>query len=120
MFRRDAFGNLRVDESDSDVAISDHFSVVLEAIDDANSDGDTALDGVYGAAGSGGTVVTGTLEFDAENGVFLAEYVPFVAGTHLLNITFQVFVYSTAVTAVFSAPYPTESPRTHTQTLCCR
>lgn len=72
------------------MASSDHFSVVLEAIDDANSDGDSTLDGVYGAAGSGGTVVTGTLEFDAESGMFLAEYVPFVAGTHLLNVTFQV------------------------------
>lgn len=88
---RDAFGNLRVDEMDADVAPSDHFSVVLEAISYNNDDdGSTTLGGVYGAAGSGGTVVTGKLEFDAENGVFLVEYVPFVAGTHLLNVTFQV------------------------------
>lgn len=76
------------------MAISDHFSVVLEAIDEANSDENTVLDGVYGAAGSGGRVVMGTLEFDAESGVFSAEYVPFVAGTHLLNVTFQVYLYS--------------------------
>lgn len=92
LFRcRDAFGNLRVDEMDADVAPSDHFSVVLEAISyDYDEDGSTTLGGVYGATGSGGTVVTGKLEFDAENGVFLVEYVPFVAGTHLLNVTFQV------------------------------
>lgn len=85
--KRDAFGNLRVDETDADLAASDRFSVVLEAVDD---DGDgTTLDGVYGAAGSGGAVVTGSLEFDAETGVFVAEYVPFMAGTHLLSVTFQ-------------------------------
>lgn len=89
---RDAFGNLRLDETDPDVPSSDRFSVVLEAIDYDTSfvnDGDT-LDGVYGAAGSGGRVVSGTLEFLAEGGVFMVEYVPFVAGTHLLNVTFQV------------------------------
>eukprot|EP00752_Nemacystus_decipiens_P001537 g1506.t1 len=81
---RDAFGNLRADEPDTDLAASDLFSVVLEAVDSTNADGAT-LDGVYGAAGSGGAVVTGSLEFDAESGVFFAEYVPFVAGTHLLS-----------------------------------
>lgn len=89
---RDAFGNLRVDETDPDVPSSDRFSVVLEAIDYDTSfanDGET-LNGVYGAAGSGGRVVSGTLEFLAEGGVFRVEYVPFVAGTHLLNVTFQV------------------------------
>lgn len=90
---RDTFGNLRVDETDADLAASDRFTVVLEAID--NGDG-TTLGGVYGAAGSGGAVVTGKLEFDAERGVFLAEYVPFVAGTHLLNVTFQASVYGDA------------------------
>ncbi|CAM9996213.1 unnamed protein product, partial [Ectocarpus sp. 12 AP-2014] len=91
---RDAFGNLRVDEMDADVAPSDHFSVVLEAITyDYVEDGSTTLGGVHGAAGSGGTVVTGNLEFDAENGVFLVEYVPFVAGTHLLNVTFQEWLF---------------------------
>lgn len=104
-----------MDESDSDVAVADRFSVVLEAIDnDANSDSDTALDGVYGSTGSGGTVVTGTLEFDAENGVFLAEYVPFVAGTHLLNVTFQVTLYSRScgcsVVCVGSYPDQIASP----------
>lgn len=79
-----------MDEIDADVAPSDHFSVVLEAVSYDDDDGSTTLGGVYGAAGSGGTVVTGKLEFDAENGVFLVEYVPFVAGTHLLNVTFQV------------------------------
>ncbi|CAM9146088.1 unnamed protein product, partial [Ectocarpus sp. 8 AP-2014] len=91
---RDAFGNLRVDEMDADVAPSDHFSVVLEAISyDYDEYGSATLGGVYGAAGSGGTVVTGKLEFDAENGVFLVEYVPFVAGTHLLNVTFQEWLF---------------------------
>lgn len=89
---RDAFGNLRLDETDADVPSSDHFSVVLEAIDyDTNyaNDGET-LGGAYGAVGSGGRVVSGTLEFLEEGGVFMVEYVPFVAGTHLLNVTFQV------------------------------
>lgn len=92
---RDAFGNLRHDEEDSDLASSDRFTVVLEAIDydydyDNGNGDDATLGGVYGSAGSGGTVVTGKLEFDSESGVFVSEYVPFVAGTHLLNVTLQV------------------------------
>ena len=70
------------------------FSVVLEAVDydyDTGSD-DGVLRGVYGAAGSGGKVVTGTLEYVPEDGVFAAEYTPFVAGTHRLSVTFQVFL----------------------------
>ncbi len=73
------------------MAASDRFSVVLEATEAGDGGGDDiTLDGVYGAAGSGGAVVTGTIEFDAAGGVFMAEYVPFVAGTHLLSVTFQV------------------------------
>lgn len=64
--------------------------MVLEAVD--SGDGTAAVDAFYGAAGSGGAVVTGSLEFDAKGGVFVAEYVPFVAGTHLLSITFQASV----------------------------
>ena len=87
---RDAFGNLRVDERDADVPASDRFSVVLEATEtDDNGEG-TTMDGVYGSAGNGGAVVTGKLTFDEESGMFLVEYVPFVAGTHLLSVTFQV------------------------------
>lgn len=86
---RDEFGNLRVDETDQDVPASDRFSVVLEAVDyDTDND---ILGGVYGSAGSGGKVVTGTMEFLPEYGVLIAEYLPFMAGTHLLNVTFQVF-----------------------------
>eukprot|EP00903_Cladosiphon_okamuranus_P013586 g12653.t2 len=70
---RDAFGNLRVDETDINLAASDRFSVVLEAID-TDSDVGTTLGGVYGAAGSGGAVVTGSVEFGAGGGLFLAEY----------------------------------------------
>lgn len=61
---------------------------MLEAVDNDNGDGAT-LDGVYGSAGSGGAVVTGSLEYDAESGVFFVEYVPFVAGTHLLSVTHE-------------------------------
>lgn len=60
---------------------------MLEAVD---YDGEETLDGVYGSAGSGGKVVAGTLVFVPEEGVFSAEYTPFVAGTHRLNVTFQV------------------------------
>lgn len=69
------------------MAESDLFSVVLEAIE--YDTGDT-LGGVYGSAGSGGKVVTGSVELLLEQGVLSAEYMPFVAGTHLLNVTFQV------------------------------
>lgn len=69
------------------MAESDLFSVVLEAVD---YDNDDTLGGVHGSAGSGGKVVTGTVELVREEGVLAAEYVPFVAGTHLLNVTFQV------------------------------
>lgn len=80
-----------MDETDQDVPVSDLFSVVLGAVDyDTDND---ILGGVYGAAGSGGKVVTGTLEFIPEYGVFIAEYRPFMAGTHLLNVTFRVFLF---------------------------
>lgn len=58
--------------------------------DDAWSDGGRELRGVYGAAGDGGRVVTATLELVEDEGVFAAEYVPFVAGVHRLNVTHQV------------------------------
>ncbi|CAM9128397.1 unnamed protein product, partial [Laminaria digitata] len=89
---RDAFGNLRIDETDTDVAESEsgRFLVVLEAVD--YDSGDT-LGGVHGSAGSGGKVVTGTVELVLEEGVLVAEYVPFVAGTHLLNVTFQEWLF---------------------------
>lgn len=77
-----------MDDTDEDVGPSDRFSVVLEAMD--YDVGGYNLDGVYRAAGSGGKVVTGTLEFISDEGIFTAEYVPFVAGTHRLNVTFQV------------------------------
>lgn len=80
-----------MDETDQDVPASDRFSVVLGAVDYDSGNG--ILGGVYGAAGSGGKVVTGTLEFIPEYGVFIAEYLPFMAGTHLLNVTFQVFLF---------------------------
>lgn len=80
------------------MAASDRFSVVLEATETGDGDGDdTTLDGVHGAAGNGGAVVTGSIEFDSASGVFVAEYVPFVAGTHLLSVTFQVKVRCSTV-----------------------
>lgn len=64
--------------------------------DELNDDDEPTLGGVYGAAGNGGKVVTASLEFsedeDRPNG-FLATYVPFIAGTHLLNVTYKVRVF---------------------------
>lgn len=84
---------------DPDVVKLAHFSAVLEAVDyddNSGSDGEDNLGGVYGAAGSGGRVVAASLEVveePDESGVFLATYVPFVAGTHLLNVTYQVLPF---------------------------
>lgn len=97
--KRDEFGNLRIDETDPDVTKSAHFSAVLEAVDyddNSGSDGEHTLGGVYGAAGTGGRVVTASLDIVQEvdeSEVFLATYVPFVAGTHSLNVTYQVLTF---------------------------
>lgn len=88
-----------MDDKYPDVVQSDRFSALLEAMDydsdditsgeESSSEGGR-LGGVFGAAGSGGRVVTATVEYLEREGVFVAEYVPFVAGIHRLNVTFQV------------------------------
>lgn len=68
------------------MASSDHFSVVLESV---NYYSDKTLGGFYGAAGAKGKVVTGSLEFVSKEGIYAVDYLPFLAGEHRLNVTFQ-------------------------------